>query len=286
MSRREEGIALVAVLWVTMLLSTIAAALVVQVRSHSAISTTESNAASAEALADAGVYHAIARLINEQESPLRLDGVPYQAQIAGRTVTITVQDELGKIDINAGNGEILARLLRAAGLDAREAAALVDRMNDWRDADDLRRVHGAEKRDYAARGSLYGPRNAPFRSLEELKLIAGVNEDLFMKVASNLTVYSHGDFIDPVTAPPAVLAALGHSTAQIEREVAERGRLTSNTSEWSAIASSRDSERAGRAFTIGAEVTVRERKNVVRTAVVRLTGDSFQPFWIQYWSLD
>lgn len=56
---------------------------------------------------------------------------------------------------------------------------LVDALLDWIDADDLRRMNGAELDDYLDRGLNYGPSDAPFRTMTEMLLVLGMSEDFF-----------------------------------------------------------------------------------------------------------
>jgi type II secretory pathway component PulK len=50
---------------------------------------------------------------------------------------------------------------------------IVDAISDWRDSDSEVRTQGAEAEFYGNRGFKYGPRNAAFRSIAELELVAG-----------------------------------------------------------------------------------------------------------------
>lgn len=285
MAIREKGIALVAVLWITVLLSTLAAGLVTNIHAQGSWVAGELDAARAEALADAGVFDAVARMVNKTDGPLPLDGSPYEVKVANHRVAVSVQDELGKLDLNTGSPEYLTRLFRTSGISAGDAAGLVDKILDWRDADDLRRSNGAENRDYGAQSKPYGPRNGPFRSVEELKLVLGVKEELFLRIEPSLTVYAQGEFVNPMTAPRDVLVAVGYSAEEAERLITQRS--TKGTApDAISVVSPKDSEEAGQAFTIRAEVAVAQERKFRRLAVVRLTGDPSDPYWFQRWSIE
>src|SRR5690606_17924319 len=124
-------------------------------------------AARVRALADAGVEIAAARLLSDEAPPrsfvVRLEGVE---------LAISIEDEAGKVDLNEAPPELIEAALRAADVGPAEAARLADAILDWRDADDERRLQGAEAPDYRSRGAP-GPRNAPLRSLDELLAVAG-----------------------------------------------------------------------------------------------------------------
>ncbi len=61
----------------------------------------------------------------------------------------------------------------------READTVSDCILDWRDADSLTRMHGAEEKDYEAKGLPYRPANGPFNVMSELLLVMGVTSDMF-----------------------------------------------------------------------------------------------------------
>ena len=165
---RQRGFALVSALWAAMMLALIAASIMIIGRSDGRIGHIRAIAAQGDALADAGINTAIYRLLalDPAGRPPR-DGTPFDIDIEGQTVTVRVQDETGKIDLNLAPASILQRLLTAAGLDPETAQAETDRILDWREAGDLRRLNGAKREDYRLAGYDYGPRGGPFPTVEE-----------------------------------------------------------------------------------------------------------------------
>lgn len=75
-------------------------------------------------------------------------------------------DEAAKMNINLATRAQLANMPRMT-------PDVVDAIIDWRDENDEVEGMGAEKDYYANRSLGYRPRNAPFRSLRELELVAG-----------------------------------------------------------------------------------------------------------------
>ncbi|MCH9013875.1 MAG: general secretion pathway protein GspK, partial [Proteobacteria bacterium] len=128
----------------------------------------------------------------------RSDGTVYAWAFGGGEVRISIQDEGGKIDLNGAPDELLRGLFLAAawtgpdgeilGLDPSEADALVDAIRDFADADDLKRLNGAEDRDYEAAGLPWGAKDAAFTAVEELQQVLGVTAPLYQAVAPALTV--------------------------------------------------------------------------------------------------
>ncbi len=67
----------------------------------------------------------------------RVDGRAYRFDFHDSVVRISIQDEGGKIDLNKGKDKHLEGLYLLVGVDADEAAALVDALVHFRDEDDL-----------------------------------------------------------------------------------------------------------------------------------------------------
>jgi general secretion pathway protein K len=212
-----------------------------------------------------------------------VDGQPRDIGIDHTAIKIAVQDELGCIDLNMADGSVISQLLAAAGLSMDQAQALTDKILDWRDSSGLRRLQGANAADYKAAGYPYRPRNAPFRSVRELKLVMGMTPDLFTKIEPALTVYSHSPSLDPNTAPQMALAALYRgNAAQTQSALAQRQAAAPGGQDLKGIISPQISL-AGRAFAIAAELTV-GGKRFRRQEVVEITGDPQRPYLVMFYS--
>jgi len=98
------------------------------------------------------------------EQPLALDGRLYQT---AQGALLRVQDERGLLSLNAPDRELFPQLLINAGASAQDAASMLDVLEDYADADSLKRLNGAEAADYRAAG-LPGPRNDWILSVGEL----------------------------------------------------------------------------------------------------------------------
>ncbi len=90
---------------------------------------------------------------------------------SGETVTLTdphfgVIDECAKININTAPFEVLELL---PTMTPEFAAAIID----WRDEDDDVTENGAEATMYSLQTLPYGCKNAPFETVEELRLVYG-----------------------------------------------------------------------------------------------------------------
>ncbi len=207
--RAERGLALVMVLWVVMLLAIMASSFIDTTRIETRLVTHSIDRAQALAAAEAGMFYALYRQLNPlPEQPWPADGRVYDWTFDGVPVAITLRDASGKIDINHADRELFKGLLMTAGgLDEEDAEALLDKIEDFRDPDDLRRPQGAESSDYALVGRP-PPKNAPFESVDELQQVLDMDEALYLRIAAALTVHSYQAGINPEAAPAKVLYAL------------------------------------------------------------------------------
>jgi hypothetical protein len=90
----------------------------------------------------------------------------------------------------------------SVGVDQVKAQALAAAIADFRDADNFRRLGGAEEADYRAAGLAWGPKNAPFDSVDELQQVFGMTTQLYERVAPSLTTYSAVETRDFFSLPP------------------------------------------------------------------------------------
>jgi general secretion pathway protein K len=191
--RSEEGIALIAVLWMLTLLSVIAVALSLETSSNTHIARNMAENAAARVAADAGIRRAILDLISVPDiKTMTADGTVYNWRFANSTIHVSVQNELSKVNLNEAPEAALVALFASAGADPGKAQSLADAVADFRDPDNLVRPHGAEEAEYRAAGLAWRPKNAPFDAVEELQQVLGMTAEIFKRVATRLTIYSVG----------------------------------------------------------------------------------------------
>lgn len=204
-----RGYALVSVLWLIVLLTGIAAAYHAQARLESRLLTSAVQRAQAEALAEAGIWLAVHEHMTTTAVADRATRVTRSFDVYDAAVEITMADTSGLINLNGAPPELLAALLAArSGLGATEQASVVDAILDWRDSDDTRRPEGAEDADYAAARKTHGAKDAPFATVDELKLVHGMTPAAYRAIAPALTVFGNHARINAAAAPPEVRAVL------------------------------------------------------------------------------
>ncbi len=224
--RRQQGLALVIVLWVIMLLAIMAGSFAYTLRTDTTLATHATETARGRALAEAGLAHVAYRLLiqPDPESPWPIDGTPRLWTFGSGQVRIAVRDTSGLIDINHADRELFKGLLTTiGGLDEREADILLDRIEDYRDPDDLERIDGAERDTYLQAGYPRGPKNAPFESIEELQQVFGMTAELYRRIADSITVWSQQPGLNPAAASAEMLRAVpGLDADLIDEYIAER----------------------------------------------------------------
>jgi general secretion pathway protein K len=200
----ERGFALAVVLWLVALLSMMALSLGAMQRTETTAAANLLEGARARAAAQAGIQLAILDMMRAPAvRQLTLDGEMYESRYGDAVLRISAMDEAGKVDLNFAPGPLLDELLRAAGMEEEtDRLHLVDAILDWRDTDELKRIHGAERDEYQAAGLGYAPRNAPFQSIEELSLVLGMSAPLYHRIAGSITIFTGASGIN--TAASAI----------------------------------------------------------------------------------
>ena len=216
---RQRGVALVIVMWVSVLLTVIASSFIVERRTETLVVRNSMSLARAEAAADAGIFRGIMEMYRGDAavSPnaWKRDGSPQAWTFDAIPVRVELRDESAKIDVNTAPDALLRGLLVSLGLNDEDTNRLLDAILDWRDADSLKRINGAEEADYRAAGLPYKPANAPFQAIEELQLVLGMRPDLYRRLAPMITVFSRQAGVNTQLATREVLLAIPGVTPEI-----------------------------------------------------------------------
>jgi general secretion pathway protein K len=206
---RQDGMALVLVLWLVVLLSVMAAGHSRNVHTDTTLASRQVQSAKARALAEAGINHVILEMLAaDSDRKLPVDGSLFNIRIAEQDVTIAIRDATGFVDLNAAKAELLDAALEACRVNETARRELVDAILDWRDKDDLTRLHGVEDDDYIAAGVAWSSRDGAFAAVDELKYLPGMSQARYDCVAPFVTVYSGRGGLNMEYAPPALISAL------------------------------------------------------------------------------
>jgi len=206
---KQCGMALVLVLWMLVLLTVMAGGYSATMRTETILTAHQLQSARARAMAQAGIWLAVNELLKPQlERSWQSDGSLNTVDFNNGSIEIKIQDETGKIDLNTARVELLHGLIKSVEVEDALGIELLHAILDWRDKDDLVRTAGAEDDDYKAAGLEYGAKDGLFNSVDELRLILGMTEEIFRKMEPALTIHSHQAGINPSVAQREVLLAI------------------------------------------------------------------------------
>jgi general secretion pathway protein K len=236
----ERGIALLLVLWIFMILGVLALDFAQYIRDDAMAAVNLADETRGYYLALAGMNQAIyeaervreegpgvggEELGEEEERQVPPDGRWHEGTFAGGRWAVCMSDEGGRVPLNVADEILLTRLITnlatggnaTTGLDQRDTEAIavvVDSLVDWRDPDDLPRLHGAESDYYLGLPEPYLAKNGWFDAPEELLLVRGITPELFYGqegmpgLRDLVSVHNRHGTINVRTAPPAVLQIL------------------------------------------------------------------------------
>jgi general secretion pathway protein K len=271
----RPGFALIAVLWLLLILGVIGGMLLRGADSERELAATEVALSDARLLADAGINRAIMSLANA-EDPLkwRLDGTKQIVHLLDHDIEVSVESEAAKIDLNLAPRDLLAALIRTRGVAPGDAGDIADRIVAWRSP--LQPGEPDQAADaYRDAGRSYAPTHSPFRSTDELRLVLGMTDALQAAVSPAVTVYSRSAAVDRQVAGDLVLQSLkeaGDALAGSQADARNQGQASGI-------------DRApvlGEALTIDASVAG-DGVTMQRSAVIRVTGDRRAPYWVLAW---
>lgn len=130
-------------------------------------------------------------------------------------VVVAIVDEERKINLNdliGPNGkapvdqrlDVFRRLLEILALDPTIANSVID----WLDADESTLSGGAESSYYQSLKNPYKAKNDLFDTIDELRLVRGITDEVFRKLSPFVTVSAPGARININTAPKEILMSL------------------------------------------------------------------------------
>jgi general secretion pathway protein K len=240
--RAQSGVALIAVLWLLVILGVLSSALLKSTHFDVLATSNERCRLQASYAAQAGVADATEQL-NRWVAVAQVaarGGTPaagllpaaagasepglllqFERPLGDGRYRVVAVDVNSRINVNLATEQMLTTLLEEAGRPVNEAEGLAQAILDWIDGDDLRRAQGAEAVEYRRLGLDHLPRNGPIATLEELLHVRGMTREILYGSAGDrralvrrssgiaewLTVQGSGR-INLNTAPPEVLAAL------------------------------------------------------------------------------
>ncbi len=287
--KKDKGLALIVVLWVISLLIIMSSSFSLTIQRESAIISGIKEKAEASANAEAGIYYAIAKLLqNDKDQQWNAFNSLYEINFVGKRVRIKIADESGKIAINFVDKEQLLSLFGSISVEESLAESLSDAIMDWRDIDDIQSDNGAEKQQYEEAGLKYEPRNEAFSNIEEIQMVLGMTARIYRQIENMISVYAQNPKVNSTAASREVLLTLPDTEKEMvdeyiqQRVDNERNSENVSQPEWYQGSSTKSDT-----FMIIAEAMIDENITQQIMAVVRKGSSKVNmPYTILKWSKD
>jgi general secretion pathway protein K len=249
--KNERGFALLAVMLVMTLLAIVVTELSMSMRLEASMVRSYKDVTLATHLAEAAVQQAIReilspvsiqaldedgtlsfyRIVGTSALLVKLSRLPRQRVALGAgEFSYRISDEEARLNLNSAPPDRVDRLLATLGLDKQARDIINDSLQDWRDADDLSRINGAESEDFYLKLPVpYRARNGVLQDAAELLQIRGITREIYRGsegdpgLADLVSVFGRGT-VNMNTAPAPVLKALGLSDAEVKEITQTRTR--------------------------------------------------------------
>jgi general secretion pathway protein K len=253
----------VAVIWCLGLISLLAIAVIVDARYRTRVTTSLASmtaaAAAAESAVNLGIVAALARKAGRNVNfPLRCQ-MP-----GGERVTITVEQEAGKVDLNTATAAVLLRLFTALSLDPSAGARIAGNIIEFRDPD-MKDGEAKPAKDGDTKPVSEKPGDSKkirFTTVMQLDQIAGISPALFRKAIRFVTVSSGRPEPDGNAASSELRKLLA-----LDQQQTGSAQAPSSTGD----------------MTIRADVSAGDGARFIREALVSFGIEKIRPFRIREW---
>ncbi|GAB1342072.1 type II secretion system minor pseudopilin [Gemmatimonas sp.] len=220
--------ALLAALWLVVIMATAGLQFSLIARERRALGVTASDRTRDRAALAGALAHVQARLDGQRRSQSaerqaglaqrmgvvsdswgNLDALFPDAIVVGETRVAVRGVDLGTVvNVNTASEQTLALLFEAELRDAEVATQLAQRILDWRDADTLSRANGAEGVDYRRAQRTILPANGNVRTVGDLAQVLGMTPNLLERLSPFLTTASSANRVNINAAPEPVLRTI------------------------------------------------------------------------------
>jgi general secretion pathway protein K len=247
----DAGFALVAVIWSLGLITLLGTAVIVGARYRTKVTSSLASATAAAAAAESAINLGITAILNT--TPGQGVKFPLRCQMpGGERVTVTVEEETGKVDLNTATPAILAGLF---------TALTSDQSAGTRIAGDIVRFRDPGPKD--ARSDKPNDVKKPrFTTIMQLDQIDGISPHLFRRALRFVTVRSERPEPDGDTASPELREFLN-----LDQKPAGPTRGPSPMGD----------------VTMRADVRTPDGARFIRDALISLGAENGRPFLIREW---
>jgi general secretion pathway protein K len=207
LSTNQEGVILIALLWILTALAIIALSFSRETFVEVAAARNAQSLEQSYFVARAGIYETIYQILQRryaptvrqemfQDEPDPIDIGVLNGSFGGGMFRVDIQDESGKVNVNFASEEQLRSLVEAIGISKPDSDIITDSILDWKDPDNLSHLNGAENDYYETLNPPYKAKNGTITSMEELLLIRGITPEYFygrpMRNEEAEVIYKYG----------------------------------------------------------------------------------------------
>ena len=251
----EAGFALIAVIWSLGLVTLLGTAVIIGARYRARATSNYASVAAATAAAESAINIGIATALTAAAG--RSLRFPLTCRMpGGEQALITVEEESGKIDLNAATPDILFRFFSALTLDQSAGTRIAARIVGFRNPQ-------ADQSNGMGVQSTQPPTSSRFKTIMQLDQIEGISPALFRSALPFLTVRSGRQQPDKEAASPTLRKLLNLEAPQ--QDAPARGLPNSGS------------------LTIRADITARDGTRFIREALVSLGTDHGKSLAVNEW---
>ena len=260
-SRDREGFALITVIWGLGLLTLLGATVIVGARYRARAALADGSVLATAAAAESAVNFAIASIL----SPAPNTSFPRRCRMpGGEQADIVVEEEAGKIDLNAAGLPVLERFFTGLAQDKTRGGRIAQNVINFRKSSPRKEAGNqtvASGNQSAPTNGANDARNSGFTSILELDQIDGMSPALLRSAMRYTTTLSGRAAPMPEAMTPALRLLMGLEPARTDRR---RPVLPGH-------------------FTIRADVRARDGSLYIREALVSFGASSTQAYNIREW---
>lgn len=154
---------------------------------------------------------------------------PYNVDIGDHSVGVQILNVNGRLDINRVPLHLLMEIIEVCGASPGvETTSIANSILDWIDEDDLKRPEGAERDYYLSLSGPYLPKNNKIQDIRELLLVRGIARDIFYGTENHpglshfFSVRGQSEKMDINSASPETFAILGDLPEQVVQDIMDK----------------------------------------------------------------
>jgi general secretion pathway protein K len=277
----EQGVVIVAVLWILMALSALAVIFSLYLSASAQALAVNDTSLKTEALVSASL-ELTAYQLTLADDKARPPRGSFHFRMNDADVLVSFTSEAARIDLNFAPKEILAALFAGLGANKDAARDDADRIVGWR----TRSAPGAandEEALYHAAGLSYSPRQALFTHASELALVVGLPPALVDRALPFVTVFNGSSGVDAAIAAREVIAALPDNGSDKPKDALSIDTLAAGNAP--APAATDATAAKSTCYRVEATIDFNDGRRAASEVVIAL-GDKVEPYRVLSWQDD